>query len=179
MSIEIEKKYRLSIIESELLISRLQEIGAEFCGHAFEENTIYTCGPISSNSVLRLRRVNNKAILTFKKRFASASPIKRQQEVETIVDDASAMSEILELLGHQPAVVYEKRRATWRLPHAEVVVDELPFGLFVEIEGEETAIEQAEMLLGLDNVVAELSTYPQLTIQYGQQVGDRVESRFD
>lgn len=180
MSIEIEKKYRLTKDERESVLARLRELGAQFVGQEFEENTIYTGGAINiRNCVLRLRRVGGSAILTFKERFPSSSAIKRQREDETRVDDADAMADILEGIGFQRALVYEKRRATWRFAETEVVVDDLPFGLFMEIEGEEKAIENAEKLLGLKEVKPELATYPQLTAEYGQEVGFTTEARFD
>lgn len=181
MSIEIEKKYRLSAEERERLTARLMEAGAEREGLEFEENTIYTgAGLVQGRSVLRVRRVEGKqAILTYKERFPSASPIKRQREEETRVEDAEALAAILDALGLVPALVYEKRRETWRLEGAIVVIDELPFGLFAEIEGEEKAIEEAERLLGLESAEAEQATYPQLTERHGRRQGATVEARFE
>lgn len=180
MPIEIEKKYRLTPERLGPLRRRLKETGAEGEGGAeFEENTIYT-GPglDPRRRVLRLRRKGERAVFTFKERDLSGSPIKRQREEETDVSDARALSAILEALGYRPVLVYEKRRETWRLRGAEVVIDELPFGLFVEIEGEEAAILEAENLLGLGDVEAEHAPYPELTLRHGTQCGDMVESRF-
>jgi adenylate cyclase class 2 len=75
-------------------------------------------------------------------------------------------------------LVYEKRRATWHWKNAEIVVDDLPFGLFVEIEGEESIIGEVEQLLGLDEAEAEMATYPELARQYGQKIDDVIEARF-
>ncbi|HKS30681.1 MAG TPA: class IV adenylate cyclase [Pyrinomonadaceae bacterium] len=180
MSIEIEKKYRLNETERERLSQRLSEAGALCEGTEFEENTIYTGGNlVPGRSILRVRRVGGRAVLTYKERFPSSSSIKRQREEETLVDDAEALSAILDALGLTPALVYEKRRETWRVSSGPIVViDELPFGLFAEIEGEEDAIEDAEKLLGLERVEAEPATYPQLTAQHGQRNGAAIEARF-
>jgi adenylate cyclase class 2 len=179
MGLEIEKKYRLTKEQRERVLARLRFVGAEFCGEEFEENTLYGGGLINlSNCVLRLRRVGAKAILTYKERFPSESSIKHQREDETGVEDAEALAAILDALGYKPALVYEKRRATWRMDEAEVVLDELPFGLFMEIEGEEQAILAAEKTLELDEVEAEMQTYPQLTQQHGKRNGELIEARF-
>lgn len=179
MGIEIEKKYRLTKDERERVIARLREIGAEFRGEEFEENTLYTGGIINlKNCVLRLRRVGGAAILTYKERFPSSSAIKHQREDETRVENAEALAAILEALGYTPAVIYEKRRATWCVAETEVVVDELPFGLFLEIEGAEQAIIEAERLLNLNEAEAEMSTYPQLTKKHGRKNGELIEARF-
>ncbi len=180
MPIEIEKKYRLESEQVEPLRRRLREVGAEGEGSAeFEENVIYT-GPglDPARRVLRLRRKGGRAVFTFKERDLSGSPVKRQREEETEVSDAAALASILEALGYRPVLVYEKRRETWRVSGAEVVLDELPFGLFVEIEGAEERILEVEQLLGLDRAEAEHAPYPELTLRHGTKRGDVVEARF-
>ena len=183
MSVEIEKKYRLRPEQVEPLRARLREAGGEGAGAAeFEENVIYT-GPglDPGRRVLRLRRFATegaRALFTFKERDLSGSPVKRQREEETEVADADALASILEALGYRPALVYEKRRETWQMPGAEVVIDELPFGLFAEIEGEEARILEVEKLLGLDGAEAEHAPYPELTLRHGTRRGEVVESRF-
>lgn len=179
MGIEIEKKYRLTEDERQRVLQRLGEIGATHVGDEFEENTLYAGGQLHLKaSVLRLRRVGKRATLTYKERFPSISGIKHQREDETRVEDAEAMSAILDALGFKPALVYEKRRATWRIADTEVVVDELPFGLFLEIEGEEQAIIETETLLNLTDAEVEMETYPQLTSQHGKRIGEMIEARF-
>lgn len=179
MSIEIEKKYRLTREQQEQLIHRLRETGATAEGEEFEENTLYAGGNLDlSRQVLRLRRVGERAILTYKERLASTSAIKHHREDEAEVGDAQALAAILDALGFRPALVYEKRRATWRLENAEIVVDELPFGFFAEIEGEENAIREVEKQLGLTDAEAEMATYPELTRQHGENRGDLIEARF-
>ncbi|HEY0546293.1 MAG TPA: class IV adenylate cyclase [Pyrinomonadaceae bacterium] len=179
MGLEIEKKYRLTKDERERVSERLRSVGAEFRGAEFEENTLYSGGVINQqNCTLRLRRVEGHAVLTYKERFPSASAIKHQREDETRIDDAEAMAAILDALGYKPALVYEKRRATWRIGETEVVIDELPFGFFMEIEAEERAIVEAEKTLELDGIEAEMQTYPQLTRQHGLKNGELIEARF-
>jgi adenylate cyclase, class 2 len=179
MGIEVEKKYRLRNEEHERLSARLVEAGARHVASDFEENTIYTGGNLDvGRSVLRVRRIADRAILTYKERFPSDSAIKQQREEETSVDDAEALAAILDALGFEPAVVYEKRRETWHLAGAIVVLDELPFGLFAEIEGEEQNIKEAERLLRLEDAEVEMTTYPQLTREHGQRKGITIEARF-
>ena len=74
--------------------------------------------------------------------------------------------------------MYEKRRETWTFVGAEIVIDELPFGVFVEIEGEEYSITEAERLLELADVEAEHASYPELTLRYGSRKNEMVEARF-
>ena len=58
-------------------------------------------------------------------------------------------------------------------------MDELPSGLYMEIEGAITAIKEAEILLDADMLETEPMTYPRLTAKYGVRVGDLIEARFD
>lgn len=179
MPVEIEKKYRLTKKQREAIIRRLLNLGAAPEDIEFEENTIYRGGRIDLGGCsLRLRRVNGRALLTFKQRFPSKSPIKHQREEETEVADASAIAAILQSLGYSPALVYEKRRVRWNVGKAEIAMDELPFGLFMEIEGSEKEIARVEKLLEAGAVPAVMETYPALTAQLGRKRGTVTEARF-
>ena len=179
MPVEIEKKYRLSKRQREEVLERLPEIGAKRKGEDFEVNTLYTGeGLEMGNCVLRLRRIGKRGILTYKQRFPSSSDIKHQREDETPVDDPDAMEAILDALGFVPSLVYEKRRETWTLGKTEIVIDELPFGLFMEIEGTEQDIRDVEKKLAIKGLRTEPATYPQLTQKHGVDHGGVVEARF-
>lgn len=177
--IEVEKKFRLTRRQRDTLLKRLPEIGASYEGEEFEENTLYSGAALELGScVLRLRRVDGKSTLTFKQRMPGSSAIKQQREEETGVADAEAMAAILAALGFTPSLVYEKRRQTWRLGNAEIVVDVLPFGLFMEIEGKANEIKAIERKLGMKDLKAEHATYPQLTAKHGKLREALVEARF-
>ncbi len=180
MSIEIEKKYRLTNKQREEVVSRLPRIGATRVGVEFEENTLYAGEALDvERSVLRLRRVGKRGTLTYKEKFPTRSDIKRQQEDETRVDDPEAMASILDAMGFTPAMVYEKRRETWKFGNTEIVIDELPFGLFMEIEGEESGIREVEGKLAIKRLRAEKESYPKLTLTHGTKRGGVIEARFD
>ena len=179
MAIEVEKKYRLAADRVDKVRTKLQEAEACHTGKAFEENIIYGGGSLDSQSaILRIRTIEDKAILTFKRRIENISDVKRQVEVETEFADPAALKEILKMLGFFLKLVYEKRRETWTLNDTEIVIDELPFGLFMEIEGEESAIRKVEAFLGIKDLEVVHETYPQLTIQFGKNVDGVVEARF-
>lgn len=180
MAIEIEKKYRLTKKQREEVLRRLPQIGAKRKGEEFEVNTLYAGETLDllGRSVLRLRRIGKRGILTYKERFPTRSSIKSQREDETRVGDPDAMELILDALGFTPALVYEKRRETWRLGKTEIVIDELPFGLFMEIEGAEQAIRDIEKKLAIKRLRTEGSTYPQLSQKHGTDRDGIIESRF-
>jgi adenylate cyclase class 2 len=179
MSIEIEKKYRLTEeLKADVGIA-LKEFGAEFVGEDIEENTIFSSDELfEKNAVVRIRRMPDRSVLTFKQRLANTSDAKRQIEYESDISDAEALRSIIESIGLKAAIVYEKRRKTYKFRSVEVVLDELPFGQFMEIEGPLSAIAEAEMLLGIDELEVEHETYPRLAVKYGIRNGDVIESRF-
>lgn len=170
MPIEIEKKYLLKTSQRRAIEKRLRDFGYQPKPVEFEENTIYRGGNLEFGSrAMRIRRVNGEAILTFKERIPTNSPIKHQKENETRVSDPDATHEILLSLGFAPAVVYEKRRTRWQVGKAKVVIDELPFGLFMEIEASERDIRRVEKLIDGGKLTAVLETYPSLTAVLGSK----------
>jgi adenylate cyclase class 2 len=190
MPIEIEKKYRLTKKQRDEVLQRLPEIGARRKGEEFEVNTLYAGNDLEvGRAVLRLRRVGKRGILTYKERFPTRSDIKHQREDETRVDNPEAMELILDALGFRPALVYEKRRETWTLKKSgkretgeagatEIVIDELPFGLFMEIEGTEESIRDIESKLAIKRLRTEPATYPKLTLKHGKDYDGVIEARF-
>lgn len=170
MPIEIEKKYRLTPGERRAIEKRLRGLGYKPKKVEFEENTIYRGGNLEfGKRAMRIRRVNGEAILTFKQRIPTNSPIKHQQENETRVSDAEATHEILLALGFAPALIYEKRRTRWDVGKAKLVIDELPFGLFMEIEASERDIKRVEKLIDGGKLPAVNETYPSLTANFGKK----------
>lgn len=79
------------------------------------------------------------AVLTFKGPADLGEGIANRQEIETIVHDLEQARHILEALGYQVAVMYEKYRTVYLLEGMEVTLDDLPYGNFAEIEGASAA----------------------------------------
>jgi adenylate cyclase class 2 len=95
-----------------------------------------------------------------------------------MIEKSGELESIIENLGFQKALIYEKRRQTWQFRAVEIVLDELPFGQYMEIEGSITAIAEAEMLLEIENLTIENETYPHLTQKFGVRKENLIESRF-
>jgi adenylate cyclase class 2 len=108
-------------------------------------------GLLSRAKLLRLRQ-DKVARLTFKGEPLETvkSEVKVREELEIEVSDFATMAVILERIGFEQRQVYEKYRETFRFEEVEVVLDEMPFGNFVELEGEEQAIRRAADKLALD-----------------------------
>ena len=101
--------------------------------------------------VLRLRK-DAEAKFTFKGPSEEREGgVMSRKEIEFTVGDFESAKQFLESLGYIPVVFYEKYRATYELKDIHIMLDELPYGTFVEIEGEniQTLREVAD-LLGLN-----------------------------
>jgi adenylate cyclase, class 2 len=180
MSIETEKKYRLDADSKSEVVEALKEMGAEYVRRDFEENVIYSSPHLRQiNGAVRLRHVGDRTVLTLKRRVPNDAGVKQQVEHETELADAESMRAILNELGIEPVLVYEKHRDTWRFRSVEVVLDELPYGSFMEIEGTITGIKEAEILLGIEHLEVVPETYPTLTSRLGKKIGDLIEARFE
>jgi adenylate cyclase, class 2 len=100
--------------------------------------------------LLRLRH-DRRNILTYKEPAASAErDFKVRQEYEIEVSDFAQTHALLEKLGFVPVLRYEKYRETFSYADAEILLDELPCGAFLEIEGSRDVIRTIAARLGLD-----------------------------
>jgi adenylate cyclase class 2 len=180
MSIETEKKYHLGAKRLDEITQRLIELGAEFEKEVFEVNYQHRGGEMDERgATLRLRKIGDFTVLTYKEKLRIENGTKHKIEHETIVSDVDATEAIIERLGYRLTAVYEKRRKYWHWGEVEIVLDELPFGLYMEIEGAITGIREAEMLLEIEDLETEHETYPRLTAQCGKRNGDAIEARFE
>jgi len=148
--LEIEVKFYLSDMDATR--DRILELGAVSMGRVFETNLRFDDADnrlIEKKSLLRLRR-DTKTILTFK----SEPPFKNDQfkilnELEVEVSDFTTMKHILESLGFREEQVYEKWRETFRLNSTNLCLDTMPYGDFLEIEGQKEDIKQLAYRIGL------------------------------
>jgi adenylate cyclase class 2 len=149
-----ETEVKLYVPDLEAVARRLQEVKARLkTARVHEVNVRYDTDAMKlsrGQKVLRLRR-DNRVRLTVKDERGepNASGVSSRYEAEVEVSDFDEMEAILEKLGYRPYMTYEKYRTTYELEGAEVTLDEMPFGSFVEIEGDEDAIERALELLQL------------------------------
>lgn len=145
---EIEVKFYLPHLEDirkrvldrggHLLVQRLLERNLRFDTHDDRLR--------ANHEVLRLRQ-DNRITLTYKRSHNA----EERTEAELEVDDFHTARSLLQALGYKVIFIYEKYRETFTLDRTKVMLDELPFGCFVEIEGPSLVeIKQAAISLGLE-----------------------------
>jgi len=151
--------------------ARLQELGARLlCPRLHELNLRYDRPDGSlrrAHQVLRLRR-SGEVKLTYKGPSSIVDGAMSRQEIEFTVGDFEAVKAFLEALDYQIVVIYEKYRTVYELETPGVfkdagcliMLDELPYGSFVEIEGPDAAsIRAAADRLGLRREAAIAESY--------------------
>ena len=122
---------RLLELQAQLIQPRMLETNIRF---DLSDNSLR-----SEHRVLRLRR-DTEARLTYKDPSRNEQGVLSRREIEFMVEDFDKAKQFLEALGYQPIFYYEKYRTVYGLQTSKVLVhvmlDELPYGTFVEIEGE-------------------------------------------
>jgi adenylate cyclase class 2 len=162
--------------------SRLLELDARLIQERILETNIRFDLPgarlRAEGRVLRLRQ-DVDAKLTYKGAGTNEQGVLIREEIEFVVADFEKAKRFLEALGYEKLVFYEKYRTTYALLPSEgfvrpyaveeenpsegfiyVMLDELPYGNFVEIEGETVdAIRALADLLGLHWEAAIATSY--------------------
>ncbi|EHJ46678.1 adenylyl cyclase CyaB [Solidesulfovibrio carbinoliphilus subsp. oakridgensis] len=161
MAEEIETKFAVEAFEP--VREALVRAGAERLSRRFEENVVLDTpdGDLRHRDVLlRLRRdASARVTLKLPAPAPEGQGLKVRQEIETEVADPDALQAVFFHLGYRPFLRYEKVRETWRLGRTLVCLDQLPFGLYLEIEGPADAIPGVAARLGLAMDAALADTY--------------------
>jgi adenylate cyclase class 2 len=149
---EIEVKLPVSDLAA--LRERLRARQArEITSSHHESNDIYDEGDgilRKSGRLLRLRRTDHGATLTYKGPARFEEGARTREERETAVSDPNEMERILGALGFERRFRYEKRREEWFLEECVIALDETPIGTFAEVEGDPAAIRRVLQHLELD-----------------------------
>lgn len=134
---------RLLGLKAQLIQPRIHEVNLRF------DNPN---GDLRRDSkVLRLRKdVEGKFTFKGPSELRTDGVLSRR-EIEFTVSDFDSAKEFLEALGFIPIIFYEKFRATYELSGVHIMLDELPYGEFVEIEGQDVStLRKVAQQLGLD-----------------------------
>jgi adenylate cyclase class 2 len=157
---ELEVKFYLS--RREAVQAKLDQRGQVIAPRVHEVNLRFDTPDFSltsSGRLLRLRQ-DSRARVTYKGTGSEEGGARLRQELEFSVSDFEVARKLFEALGYQVYTMYEKYRTTYQLGNVEVVLDELPTGDFLEIEGPDSeSIREAASGLGLNWEARILESY--------------------
>lgn len=166
---EIEVKFEIENIEA--VKHKIESIGARYEG-LYPQLDIWFdtreeilkrkgCG-------LRLRLQGEEATLTLKEKLVVGKLVREAEEHEVGVDDFDKTKEILEKLGFQEKLSYQKEREEWVIENVSIILDRVEnLGVFLELEGAKEDIEEVIKKLGLEKA-------QRITEHYGQIYEKRI-----
>jgi adenylate cyclase class 2 len=161
---ELESKFHLA--HPKTLQDRLLNLGANLLHPRTHEYNLRFDTPDQNLAqgyrLLRLRK-DQSARLTYKGPSTNQDGVNVREEIEVTVGDFDTTTQLLHALGYVVTAVYEKYRTSYELGGLHVTIDEMPFGVFLEIEGEDAGrIRSATAQLGLDGGVYIALNYLQI-----------------
>jgi adenylate cyclase class 2 len=125
----------------------------------------------SKGRVLRIRQ-DVAATITYKGPSKLVDGVFSRVELETEIGDFTTAQKILDALGYVKILTYEKFRAVYELDGFHIMLDELPYGNFVEIEGADGAgLRAMSARLGLDIEAAVGAGYARIFEDYNTRCG--------
>lgn len=154
---------RLHDLKAQLIQPRVHEINFRY---DLPDGSLRAKG-----QVLRLRHDVN-AILTYKGPSDIIDGVFSRTELETTIGDLETAQRVLEALGYVQILVYEKYRAIYAMNDCHIMLDELPYGDFVEIESSDAAtIRKMTLIMGLNFDAAVGAGYSRIFENYNSKYG--------
>lgn len=130
----------------------------------------------------RIKDKDGVALVSVKVKTKNDSKMFERDEYEFEIDSSKVESlrSMFGALGYCIEHIFEKRRYKLEpINNCDFVVDELPFGYFIELEGAEEDIEKSIKKLGLENNERINGTYLKLWEEYKKENNLTGECVFD
>lgn len=145
-----EFEARVLDINKELVIKKLEELGAKKIAEFDYKRRVYNFNPPTDHKWIRLRTDGNKTTLTIKK--IENLSIDGTKEMEIEVSNFEETNRMLEELGYRAHTYQENKRIRYVLNDVELDIDSWPYiPTYLEIEGKsEEAVKSMINLLEVD-----------------------------
>lgn len=148
--IQGQVKYKVDDFDS--MSKKLIELEAIFVGGVLEKTIRYDTSNhkfLEKNIFIRTKS-GIKNVLTIKEKTNELDPnILERYTTEIEIDDIQKMEYFLETIGLNKKWIMEKYRLYFKFMDNEITIDELPFGIYLEIKGDDKEIKKISKLLGL------------------------------
>ncbi len=174
MNAYTETEIKLYVPDLDKVKQRLEAVGAVITAPwIYERNVRYDDAErtLTPRGVVVRLREDSRVRLTYKEDGKVTEGIMSRFEAEVEVSDFDAMETILGKMGYTPYLTYEKYRTTYELDDTEIVLDEMPYGNFVEIEGEIGAIKRVIATLGMESARRYEGSYATLFEKVRRKLG--------
>ena len=170
-----ELEIKLYLADLPALKGKLEALGADLTEARLHEINLrfdLPGGELTRTArVLRLRQ-DTAARMTYKGPGETIDGVHARREIEFNVGDFLSAQLLLEALGYQVSLMYEKFRTTYSLDGLQITLDEMPYGNFSEIEGSDTsAIHHAAEKLDLSWEARILESYTSLFDKLQEKLG--------
>lgn len=160
-SLEIEIKFKVADLG--VLEQKIIAVGGKELHHNVFQRTVKLDTPDQSlrqrEVFLRVRDGERKVMTVKSKVPNSDEKFKEREELEIEISDVVLAEKMLNKLGFTEKLIMEKYRTEYELAGAILALDLLPFGNYLEIEGEKKQIETVIKLLGLETEERLATTY--------------------
>ena len=166
--IEIEVKFKisnLSVLEEKVKVTNNKELFKNIIQQSVRVDTPEEL--LRQKGVFLRVRSGEKKTMTVKSIIpGSDKKFKEREELEIEISDVGLAEKILFTLGFTQKWIMEKYRTEYELMGTILALDHLPFGDYLEIEGEKDLIEKVVKMLGLEKQERIISTYWHLFDDY-------------
>lgn len=171
---EIEIKFKIQNPDE---LRKKIAIDGKLMGKAFERTVRFDTKDKSLEKEGKFIRVRSgfSNTITFKRKIENKE-FREREELELEISDLDKMRKIIQNLGFDKELIMEKYREKWNFRNVEIVIDTLPMGTFIEIEGEEENIRKAAQFLGLDFKDKILETYWEIWDEFRKEKNIQSES---
>ncbi|HEY5589237.1 MAG TPA: class IV adenylate cyclase [Candidatus Paceibacterota bacterium] len=166
--IEVEVKFKIDDLS--ILEEKIKAVGAKELHKNIFQRTVKMDTPDESlrqKGVFLRVRDGEKKIMTVKSKLPElVKNFKEREELEIEISDVELAEKMLKVLGFTQKRIMEKYRTEYELEGTILALDRLPFGNYLEIEGDKDLIEKVIKILGLENLERNIHTYWHLFDEY-------------
>lgn len=147
----IDTQIKIFVEDFDQLMKKMHNLEGIFIGGTFEKTIRYD----NENSTYE----NKGIFIRTKSGFNNVVTIKEKEESDIEVDyfhrlktefeieDIESMEYIFSKIGLNKQLILEKYRLLWQIKNTTISIDELPFGIYLEIKGSNEQIEEIIKLL--------------------------------
>lgn len=175
----IENEIKIALSKESLveLIKILKESGAEkeFCVLQITNRFDTNDQSLESRGVFLRTRTGETNTLTLKRKISGDNDhIKSREEIEIDLnskEEIYTLNKIINILGFEKLLIMEKYRMQWSFSGCKIAIDELPFGFYVEIEGEKDNLFKVSDILKLNKEDSLTNTYWDIFREYKEKNG--------